>query len=195
MVSAQTKMSAESRNIFLSVFFTPNGMVEQKIIEGATDEELADEFGVSPETVRNWFLRTGYRRRRRARLSKLNMARIVTLSSTGMSDEDIVNKAFSRSISASMVARAQSEMGLQEAEEHIEKKSNQFAPKLGGRRRRNPVKDPAGRHKRRSHWTPEQKQKVIQLLTSGREPYDVWRLTGASKRRQRKIAREFGVSI
>ena len=170
-------------------------MLSQKLTDGATDEELADQFGVSPETVRNWFLRTGFRRRPRARLSKLNMARIVTLSDAGMSDEDIINNAFSRSISPSMVDRAQAEMGLQEAQDYIDQKSKQFAPKLGGRRRRKTVKDPAARHKRRSHWTPEQKQQVVQLLTAGVEPYDVWRATGASKRRQRRIAREFGISI
>lgn len=188
-------MSINSRELFLKSFFTSGGMLDQKISSGVADEDLALEYGVSPETVRNWFLRTGFRRRPRARLSKLNMARIVSLSEQGVSADEIVDNAFSRSISLEMVQRALDTMSLSDANQEIERNSKKFAPKLTGRRRKKEVKDPSARHKRRSHWTPQQKEQVIELLNAGVEPYEVWRVTGASKRRQRRIAREFGVSI
>jgi transposase-like protein len=188
-------MSIQSRDIFINSFFVPGGILDLKINQDATDEELSEQFGVSPETIRNWFLRTGFRRKKRAKLSKLNAARIVTLSNAGMEIEDIVDIAFSRSITPDMARRALSEMSLEEAQDQIERMTKQFTPKLPRKRRKKQIKDPAGRHKRRSHWTPEQKEQVVELLSAGVEAYEVWRITGASKRRQRLIAKEFGVSI
>lgn len=188
-------MSIQSRDVFLEYFFSPGGIVDQKVNEGATDEDLASQYNVSPETIRNWFLRTGLRRRPRARLSQLNMARILEFEAAGFSDEDILRQVFSGSIRMDMIEQARSTMDLEEAQQLIQRNANQFAPKLPRRRKKKRIKDPEGRHERRSHWTPEQKQQVIELLTAEVAPYEIWKITGASKRRQRMIAREFGVSV
>jgi transposase len=148
--------------------------IERAYEAGAEIKEIAARFGVSAPTITNWLIAAGYRRRKRGRYPNAMKEKAVELANRGWSAQAIAN-LFQVKINFVL------DWIGEEAEQTIEYRTV-YDPNLY----------PEKRHKRGRRWTEEQKLDVLDKIELGLLSVEqIYHLTGASRRRQSEIWREY----
>lgn len=148
--------------------------IERAYEGGAEIKEIAIRYGVSGPTITNWLIDAGYRKKRRGRYPIVMKEKAVELANRGWSAQAIAN-----------LFRVKVKWVLlwlgEETEQTIEFREV-FDPAL----------QDTGRHKRGRRWTREQKIEVLDHLNVGLlSVSQIYQMTGASRRRQVAIWKEF----
>lgn len=147
---------------------------------GEALKDIASNYGVSAPTINNWLIKAGYKRRKKGRVPQAMKDRAADLLARGKGAVEIATlfKTSVQNIEA-WAAGAPTPPKERVARRRAERAAQQGVP---------------DRHKLGEWWTDEQKGVVAGLLETGDVPVDqIYWMTGASRPRQQKIWREFGV--
>lgn len=146
---------------------------------GSTQADLAKKYRTSTKTVRKWLTEAGLRRRRYQPYPKSAHDEAESLYLDGYTVTQISKKL---KISKPNISRWLRSRGHEPGARYEQQL-----------RMRNPPPVDSEKHKCMKHWTPAEKARVLRMMRSGIAPRVIFWQTGASKKRQRQIAREFGL--
>lgn len=147
--------------------------------EGATQADLAKKYRTSTKTIRKWLTDAGLRRRRYQPYPQEKHDEAEALYLDGFTVTQIARKM---KISAPNISRWLRSRGHEPGARYEQQL-----------RLRNPPPFDNEKHKCMKHWTPAEKARVLRMMQTGVAPRVIFWQTGASKKRQRQIAREYGL--
>lgn len=151
---------------------------------GMPIKDIAALYGLSKRTVRVWLEKAGLKHKRFTRWSDETKRQAIELYSQGYSS---INVAKMMGIKPSVISNWLRDAGFSPAADRRQRDAEARVlypnPK--------PAKpNPGDRHKRGKRWTEEQKREVFRLIQKGLEPIEIYRQTGASRKRQGMIKSE-----
>jgi len=148
---------------------------------GMTQADLARKYRTSTKTIRKWLTEAGLRRRRYQPYPDSYHDQAEKLYLDGYTVTEIARRL---EVAPPNISRWLRSRGHQPGERYEESVAI---------RMRNPPPVDNKKHLCKKHWTPAEKQRVARMMLSGVEPRVIFWQTGASKKRQRMIARELGI--
>lgn len=152
---------------------------------GTTQADLSRRYRVSTKTIRKWLTEAGLRRRKYQPYPERTRERAEKLYLDGYSVTDAAKKV---GVPAPTVSRWLRSRGHDPARRFDEQGRLQRRMRVS-----NPPPKDNKKHQCMKHWTPEEKARVAGMLRAGIAPRVIFWQTGASKKRQRMIARELGL--
>jgi len=141
--------------------------IERDFEGGAELREIATKYDVSPPTITNWLIASGYKHRQKGRYPQAMKLKAVELSNRGWDPIAIAN------LFRTKLSYVNDWIGVASS----------------GRARPAPEMEPAyTRHVVGRRWTDAQKDEVVRLVSTGVFTVDqIYRLTNASRVRQQRI--------